>query len=67
MVGWQRGGGGSRVGVTETTRAAPAWPLSRGDQVVGGGDGGGQAGAAATPNSQDGANKDRESKQDDAT
>ena len=41
--------------------------LSRGDQVVGGGNGSGQAGAAATPNSRDGTNKDGENKQDDAT
>ena len=44
-----------------------AWLLSRGDQVLEGGDGSGQVGAAATPNSQDGTSKDRESKQDDAT
>ena len=43
------------------------WLLSRGDQVVGGGNGSGQAGAAATPNSRDGTNKDGENKQDDAT
>ena len=57
---WQQGGG-------DRNNSSGAWPLSRGDQVVGGGDEGGQAGAAAAPNSRDGINKDGESKQDDAT
>ena len=40
------------------TDAMPDQLLSRGDQVVGGGNGGGWADAAATPNSRDDTNKD---------
>ena len=39
----------------------------KGGQVVGGGNGGGWASAAATPNSRDGTNKAGESGQDDGT
>ena len=45
---------------TPQINSSATWLLSRGDQVVGGGNGGGWADAAATPNSRYDTNKDGE-------